>query len=144
VEYSLLQRGVEREVVPAATDLGVGLLAWSPLGRGVLTAKYRRTVPADSRAASTHLAGFVEPYLGAAAAPVVEALVTAAEGLDRHPLEVALGWVLGRPGVTSAIVGPRTTAQLKAVLDADTALPEPIVTALDEVSAPAVGYPERR
>lgn len=144
VEYSLLQRGVEREVVPAALGLGLGLLAWSPLGRGVLTGKYRRTVPADSRAASTHLAGFVEPYLGPVATPVVEALVTAAEGLDRAPLEVALGWVLGRRGVTSAIVGPRTTAQLKAVLDADLELPAPIVAALEEVSAPPLGYPERR
>lgn len=144
VEYSLLQRGVEREVLPAATDLGVGVLAWSPLGRGVLTGKYRRSVPADSRAASAHLAGFVEPYLGRDAAPVVEALVTAAEGLQRTPLEVALGWVLGRPQVASAVVGARTAAQLRAALTAQTALPEAITAALDEVSAPAVGYPERR
>lgn len=144
VEYSLLQRGVEREVVPAAADLGVGVLAWSPLGRGVLTGKYRRAVPADSRAASAHLAGFVEPYLGRDAAPVVEALVTAADGLERSPLEVALGWVLGRPQVASAIVGARTAAQLRASLAADVALPPAITAALDEVSAPAVGYPERR
>ena len=68
VEYSLLQRGIEREVVPATGEVGAGILAWSPLGRGVLTGKYRRTIPADSRAASAHLAGFVEPYLGPAAA----------------------------------------------------------------------------
>lgn len=144
VEYSLLERGVEREVVPAAATLGVGVLAWSPLGRGVLTGKYRRTVPADSRAASAHLAGFVAPYLGTRAAPVVEALATAAEGLERSPLEVALAWVLGRPQVASAIVGPRTPAQLSAALQAATDLPEAIVAALDEVSAPALGYPERR
>ena len=75
-EYSLLQRGVEREALPAAENLGAGLLAWSALGRGVLTGKYRRTVPADSRAASAHLAGFVQPYLTRPAAAVVEALVT--------------------------------------------------------------------
>lgn len=144
VEYSLLERGVEREVVPAAAALGIGLLAWSPLGRGVLTGKYRRTVPADSRAASAHLAGFVAPYLGAAAAPVVEALVTAADGLERSPLEVALAWVLGRPQVTAAVVGPRTPTQLATALAAATDLPEAIVRALDEVSAPHVGYPERR
>ncbi|WP_225754288.1 aldo/keto reductase [Actinotalea sp. Marseille-Q4924] len=144
VEYSLLQRGVEREVVPAAADLGVGVLAWSPLGRGVLTGKYRRAVPADSRAASAHLAGFVEPYLGREAAPVVEALVTAADGLARSPLEVALGWVLGRPQVASAVVGARTAAQLRAALTAQTDLPDAITAALDEVSAPVVGYPERR
>ncbi|HWS57567.1 MAG TPA: aldo/keto reductase [Actinotalea sp.] len=144
VEYSLLQRGIEREVVPATLDLGAGVLAWSPLGRGVLTGKYRRTVPADSRAASAHLAGFVEPYLGRASAPVVEALATAAEGLERSPLEIALAWVLGRPGVATAILGPRTAVQLRPALDLDLELPEQIVAALDEVSAPALGYPERR
>ena len=144
VEYSLLQRGIEREVVPAAAELGAGILAWSPLGRGVLTGKYRRTIPADSRAASAHLAGFVEPYLGAAGAPVVEAVCTAAEGLGCSPLDVALAWVLGRPGVTSAIVGARTVGQLRSALDVDLALPMEIQRALDEVSAPPSGYPERR
>lgn len=144
VEYSLLQRGVEREVVPAATALGAGVLAWSPLGRGVLTGKYRHHVPADSRAASAHLAGFVAPYLGREAAPAVEALVTAAAGLDRPPSAVALAWVLGRPAVTSAIVGPRTVAQLREVLAVDLDLPAAIGAALDEVSAPTLGYPERR
>ncbi len=58
VEYSLLNRAVEAEVLPAAVHLGVGVLAWSPLGRGVLTGKYRTGTPADSRAASPHFAGF--------------------------------------------------------------------------------------
>jgi aryl-alcohol dehydrogenase-like predicted oxidoreductase len=143
-EYSLLQRGIEREVLPAAADLGVGMLAWSPLGRGVLTGKYRRTVPADSRAASAHLAGFVEPYLGSVAAAVVEAVVTAADGLGRAPLEVALAWLHGRPQVASSIVGARTPAQLRASIAAeDVVLPPEILRALDEVSAPAIGYPER-
>lgn len=144
VEYSLLQRGVEREVVPAAAALGAGLLAWSPLGRGVLTGKYRHHVPADSRAASAHLAGFVAPYLGREAAPVVEALATAAAGLELPPSAVALAWVLGRPTVTSAIVGPRTVAQLRELLEFPLDLPPAIGAALDEVSAPALGYPERR
>jgi len=144
-EYSLLQRGIEREVLPAAADLGVGVLAWSPLGRGVLTGKYRRTVPADSRAASPHLAGFVQPYLGGESAGVVEAVVTAARGLDRTPLEVALAWLRVRSQVASSIVGARTPAQLRDSLAADDlVLPPEIVLALDEVSAPAMGYPERR
>lgn len=145
VEYSLLQRGVEREVLPAAAELGVGVLAWSPLGRGVLTGKYRRTVPADSRAASPHLAGFVEPYLGAPSLAVVEAVATAADGLGRSPLDVALAWLRVRAQVASAIVGARTAAQLRASLAADDLeLPAEILHALDEVSAPPVGYPERR
>lgn len=143
-EYSLLQRGIEREALPAAESLGAGLLAWSPLGRGVLTGKYRRTVPADSRAATAHLAGFVEPYLTRSASAVVEALATAADGLERTPAEVALAWLRARSGLSAALVGPRTVAQLRGLLAADDlALPEEIVTALDDVSAPALGYPER-
>ena len=143
-EYSLLQRGAEREVLPAAESLGAGLLAWSALGRGVLTGKYRRTVPADSRAASAHLAGFVQPYLARPAAAVVEALVTAADGLDRPPAQVALAWLREREGVASALVGPRTPAQLRQLLAADDlALPRELARALDDVSAPALGYPER-
>lgn len=144
VEYSLLQRGVEREVQPAATALGLGLLAWSPLGRGVLTGKYRRTVPPDSRAASPHLAGFVDPYLTAGAAAVVEAVATAADGLGRTPTEVALAWLLAREAVASAIVGARTPGQLRQSLAAaGLKLPSEVHEALDDVSAVEIGYPER-
>jgi aryl-alcohol dehydrogenase-like predicted oxidoreductase len=144
LEYSLLQRGAEREALPAAESLGAGLLAWSALGRGVLTGKYRRTVPADSRAASAHLAGFVQPYLTRPAAAVVEALVTAADGLDRTPAEVALAWLRNRDGLASALVGPRTPVQLRQLLAADDLeLPRELATALDDVSAPTLGYPER-
>lgn len=144
VEYSLLQRGVEREVVPAAEALGAGVLAWSPLGRGVLTGKYRHGVPASSRAASPHLRGFVEPYLNDRAHGVVEAVTTAASGLERAPLEVALAWVRDAPGVSAAIVGARSAAQLRGVLAAtDLELPAPIRAVLDEVTALLTGYPER-
>lgn len=136
VEYSLLERGVEHEVLPAAAALGTGVLAWSPLGRGVLTGKYRSTIPADSRAASPHLRGFVEPYLTDRAHGVVEAVATAADGLGRTPLEVALAWVRDAPGVSSAIVGARTAAQLRGVLaGTDLELPAAIRRALDDVSA---------
>jgi aryl-alcohol dehydrogenase-like predicted oxidoreductase len=144
VEYSLVQRGIEREVLPAATGLGLGVLAWSPLGRGVLTGKYRTGTPADSRAASPHLAGFVEVYLDPRSRQVVEAVSTAAEGLGIQPLEVALAWVRDRPGVTAPVVGARTAAQLRGVLAAeDLTLPVEIRTALDEISVPPLGYPER-
>jgi len=59
VEYSLLERGIEREAAPAALHHGIGLLPWAPLGRGVLTGKYRNGTPADSRGASAHFAGYV-------------------------------------------------------------------------------------
>ncbi|MGC0274737.1 aldo/keto reductase [Pseudactinotalea sp. Z1739] len=145
MEYSLLQRGIERELVPAADACGVGILAWSPLGRGVLSGKYRRSVPADSRGASPHLRGFVEPYLTAHARSVVEAVSTAAEGLGRSPVEVALAWVRDAPGVASAVVGARTPAQLRGSLAAsDLELPGQIRQVLDEVTEVEFGYPERR
>jgi aryl-alcohol dehydrogenase-like predicted oxidoreductase len=145
VEYSLLQRGVEREVVPAAEALGLGVLAWSPLGRGLLTGKYRQGAPDGSRGASPQWQGFIDGLRSATADRIVEAVVTAAEGLGTTPLAVALAWVRDRPGVTAPVVGARTAAQLQSSLDAEAVrLPAAIRTALEDVSAPYFGYPERR
>lgn len=145
MEYSLVQRGIEREVMPAAAALGLGVMAWSPLGRGVLTGKYRDAIPGDSRAASDHLAGFVEPYLDDRCRAIVDAVTTAADGLGCSHQEVALAWVLARAGVASAVVGARTAEQLAPSLAAaQLELPAAIVDALDEVTAPVMGYPERR
>ncbi len=83
----------------AAEHAGVGVLAWSPLGRGVLTGKYRTGIPADSRAATPHFAEFVQPYLDERSRRVVESVTTAAEGLGVSPLAVALSWVRDQPGV---------------------------------------------
>lgn len=135
-EYSLLNREIEAEVLPCALDLNVGILAWSPLGRGVLTGKYRLGTPSDSRGASPHFAGFVEPYLDERGMRIVEAVNIAAEGLGYSPLEVALAWVRDRPGVTSAIVGARTGAQLRGILTSEEIfLPSIVRSALDDASA---------
>ncbi len=145
VEYSLLQRGVEREVVPAAEALGMGVLAWSPLGRGLLTGKYRHSTPSESRGASPQWQGFIDGLRSATSDRIVEAVITAAEGLGTTPLAVALAWVRDRPGVVAPIVGARTASQLQASLDADgVRLPAAIRTALEDVSAPPFSYPERR
>ncbi|MFI1306185.1 aldo/keto reductase [Streptomyces sioyaensis] len=144
MEYSLLQRGVEREVLPAALDLGIGLLPSSPLGRGVLTAKYRHGTPADSRGGSDHMAPFVAPYLDETARRVVDAVATAADGLAVTPLQVALSWVRDRPGVTAPILGARTAQQLSAALSVEAlSLPDEIRRALDDVSAPVHHYPDQ-
>jgi len=144
VEYSLVQRGIEREVTSAATALGLGVLAWSPLGRGVLTGKYRSGTPADSRGASPHLSAFVGRYLDPASRRVVDALVTAADGLGCSPVEVALAWLRARDPVSSALVGARTAAQLRAAIASEEVeLPAEIHAALDEISRPETGYPER-
>ena len=137
VEYSLLNREIESEVLPCADETGVGILAWAPLGRGVLTGKYRRGVPSDSRAAAPHFVKHVEPYLREKPQRIVEAVCVAAEGLGFAPLEVALAWVRDTPGITSAIVGARTGAQLRGILASEEiSLPDVVRQALDEVSAP--------
>jgi aryl-alcohol dehydrogenase-like predicted oxidoreductase len=143
VEYSLLQRGIARAVVSAAQQFGMGVVAWSPLGRGVLTGKYRTGTPADSRAASEHFTEFVRPFLDERCRHIVDAVVTAASGLGVSPLEVALAWVRDRPGVTTAVVGARTAAQLRGSLEVESlTLPDEICVALDEVSAIPMGYPD--
>ncbi|NGN64875.1 aldo/keto reductase [Streptomyces sp. A7024] len=145
MEYSLLQRGIEREVLPAALDLGVGLLPSSPLGRGVLTGKYRHDeLPPDSRGASEHMAPFVAPYLDEDASRIVDAVATAADGLAVSPLEVALAWIRDRPGVTAPVIGARNAEQLSAALSVEgLTLPVEICQALDDVSAPLHRYPDQ-
>jgi len=136
VEYSLLNRDIENEVLPCADETGIGILAWAPLGRGVLTGKYRKGIPSDSRAAAPHFVKHVEPYLREKPQRIVEAVAVAAEGLGFAPLEVALAWVRDTPGVTSAIVGARTGAQLRGILTSEEiTLPEIVREALNEISA---------
>jgi len=135
-EYSLLNRSIEDEVLPASFELGVGVLAWSPLGRGVLTGKYRNGTPSDSRGASPHFAEFISPYLDDRSRSIVEAVSVAAEGLGYAPLEVALAWVRDGGNIASCIVGARTGAQLRGALTAEEiSLPDPVRLALDEISA---------
>ncbi|NHA68948.1 aldo/keto reductase [Phycicoccus flavus] len=135
VEYSLVERRPERELVAAARALGFGLLPWSPVGRGVLSGRYRTGVPADSRLASSEFARFTGRHAGDHTAGVVEAVRTAADGLGVPPAVVALTWVRDRPGVVAPVVGPRTPGQLAALLTSeDVELPPQIVDALDEVS----------
>ncbi len=135
VEYSLLARDGEEDAFAAAAAVGSGILAWSPIGRGVLTGKYRHGTPADSRGASPHLGGFVRDYLGSGYQHVVDAVCTAAEGLGVAPIEVAIAWVRDRRGVASVLLGSRTAAQLRGALRAEElTLPEEIRRALDEVS----------
>ena len=135
MEYSLLNRGIEHEVVPAALELGLGILPYSPLGRGVLTGKYRTGTPGDSRGASD-MSKFVDAYRDESSSQVVEAVARAADGLGWTPLEVALAWVRDRPGVTAPIVGARTAAQLREALGVEErTLPDELTAALDDVSA---------
>lgn len=135
VEYSLINRDPEAEVVPATAHLGMGLFAWSPLGRGVLSGKYREGIPTDSRAATPGWEAFVGEHLTPAKASVVEALARASEGLGVTIAHVALAWLVERPQISAAIVGARTTSQLQENLASeDLVLPTEIIQALDDVS----------
>lgn len=141
VRYSLLDRGIEREVVPACAELGLGILPYSPLAGGVLTGKYRHGIPADSRGAAQGRS--MSSYADARQVGIVEAVATAADGLATSPITVALAWLRNRPGVAAPIVGARTLGQLTAAVQSlAVELPLEIQLALDDVSAPYIGYPE--
>ncbi|ONM47910.1 aldo/keto reductase [Nocardia donostiensis] len=134
--YSLLARTAEDDMVPAATHHGAGLIATAPLAGGILTGKYRDGVPADSRGADESTAAEISGRLDDRATRVVDALVTAADGLATSPLAVALAWIRDRPGVASMFVGARDMGQLTGVLAAETLeLPRAIAAALDDVSS---------
>ena len=135
VEYSLLARRAEIEVLPALQAHGMGLFPWSPIGRGVLTGKYRSGLPRDSRGASNHFGWFVHPYLETKSRAITDAVVRASQGLDLRPEQVAMLWVRDAPVVTAPLLGARTLEQLLPCLDIDDiTLPEPIIAALDDVT----------
>jgi aryl-alcohol dehydrogenase-like predicted oxidoreductase len=123
------------EVIPAIRAFGLGFFPWSPLGRGVLTGKYRSGLPRGSRGAAPHFSWFVEPYLEARSRAVVDAVAVAADGLDLSPAQVALLWVRDAPAVTAPLLGARNVEQLEPLLAVDDIeLPTAIVAALDDVS----------
>jgi len=144
VEYSLLARRAEVEVLPCIRHFELGFFPYSPLGRGVLTGKYRASIPKGSRASMEHFSWYVTPYLEARSRAVVEAVATAASGLGFTPAEVSLLWVRDAPGVTAPLLGARTVEQLDTYLGLDDVdLPVEIAAALDDVSGgPNLGRPD--
>lgn len=134
VQYNLLHRAADVDLVPAARELGVGLMAWAPLAGGILTGKYRHGVPAASRAASGTHPNWASAMLPAADGPVMKALTTAAEGLEVTQTELALAWMRQGPFAT-AVVGARSLIQLRTALaSSEVEMPEAIAAALDDVS----------
>ncbi|HEY9377829.1 MAG TPA: aldo/keto reductase [Jiangellaceae bacterium] len=142
IYYSLQARDAEYELVPLALDQGLGILVWSPLAGGLLSGKYRRgqQPPEGSR----HLGEWDEPpvYDEDRLYDVVDVLVDIAESHSCSPAAVALAYTLRKPGVTSVIVGARTTEQLAANLAAaDLVLADDEFARLDDVSRPLLLYP---
>jgi aryl-alcohol dehydrogenase-like predicted oxidoreductase len=139
IEYSLLERTVEGELVPMAQELGMGVTPWSPLRSGLLSGKYTRanaaTVQPDKR---TWVAGTLTEDVYR----VVDELQRIAGELDSTPARVAVAWVQGRPGVTSTILGARTLQQLDDNLAAiDVKLSAEQVARLDALTRPKLNFP---
>ena len=142
VFLSLEERSSEYEIVPSAIDQGLGLLIWSPLAGGLLSGKYRRGEPAPP--GSRRAGEWTEPpvYEEERLYDTVDVLRAIAEAHGVSPSQVALAWLLARPGVTSAIIGARTEEQLADNLAAASlALSEEEHARLDEVSRPPLLYP---
>jgi aryl-alcohol dehydrogenase-like predicted oxidoreductase len=139
MEYSLLERTIEGEIVPLARDTGVAVLPWSPLKSGFLSGSYTRDrpVPADAKRAA---AFGIQPT--AAQFDVIETVTEVARQIDVTPAAVALAWVQGRPGVTSTLIGPRCLDHLNANLSAlELELPVEQRAALDAISTPQLNFP---
>jgi aryl-alcohol dehydrogenase-like predicted oxidoreductase len=141
IYYSLEARDAEYELVPLAVDQECSILVWSPLAGGLLSGKYRRD---EDAAEGRHLTDWDEPPVRNPEKlyDTIDSLVEIAEGHNVSAAQVALAWLLGRPGVASVVVGARTENQLKDNLAAaDLRLSEEERTRLDEVSVPPLLYP---
>ena len=142
IHYTLEAREAEYELLPLAIDQGVGILVWSPLAGGLLSGKHRRNqkTPKGTR----QLAGWTEPPIRDENRlwNIVDALVAIGEAHGVSAAQVALAWLLGRPGITSLVIGGRTEAQLKDNLAAAALVLTPKERQrLDEVSQPPLLYP---
>lgn len=143
--YSLVERGIEREHVSAALELGMGVVPWAALANGFLSGKYTRgadSVAGEGRLREAIDAGWSRDPSQRDWAMVLETLVQVADGLGRSPAQVALNWVAHRPGVVATLVGARTVAQLAENLVAlDFALPGEQAERLERASRPVPQFP---
>jgi aryl-alcohol dehydrogenase-like predicted oxidoreductase len=142
VYYSLQNRDIEAEIVPACVDQGLGILVWSPLAGGLLSGKYRRGVQAP--AGSRHLSEWDEPPINDEdkVYDTIELAVKIGESHGVSAAQVSLAYLLQKPGVTSLVVGARTAEQLRDNLAAaNLELTADEVTALDDVSGEPLRYP---
>ncbi|AVT29115.1 aldo/keto reductase [Plantactinospora sp. BC1] len=131
--YSIVNRSIEREVLPIAQRYGMGTLVWSPLGQGLLTGRHRKGKQTD-----THRAGHTPQYFSdARKLEVVEQLVPLTEKAGLPMAHLAMAFAIAHPGVTSAILGPRTMEQLDDLLaGADVTLDDEILDRIDEIAPP--------
>ena len=139
IEYSLLERTVEGELIPMAREMGLGVTPWSPLKSGVLSGKYTRENAASVKADRGER---VTQNLGEKVYGIIDELIAIGKELGASPASVALAWVQGRPGVASTIIGARRLDQLDQNLAAlALALTADQVARLDKLSKPTLGFP---
>lgn len=139
IEYSLLERSVEQELVPMALEFGLGITPWSPLKSGVLSGKYTRRNAGQVENGRA----FAGTFLNEKAYTVIDELEAIAKAHDSTPARVALAWVQGRPGVTSTIIGARRMAQLEDNVKAlELVLGADQRSRLDTLTQPVFGFPQ--
>ncbi|MGH2391695.1 MAG: aldo/keto reductase [Chloroflexota bacterium] len=147
-QYNLLTRTIEWEIAPVCRNEGIGIIPWSPLRGGWLSGKFRRGMqgpPSDSRIAVADQHGWSETwsrYNTESTWALLDTLFAVAEDAGRTPAQVAINWLLQRPGVTAPIIGVRTTDQLEANLAAaGWTLTQEQIERLDQASNPGFPYP---
>ncbi len=142
-QYSLVVRDIEEELIPLCQLKDLGVVVWSPLAGGFLTGKYKpgQTTLAGTRSEEKWV--FPRPYLAPNADETLQVLLEISENLGQHPAPIALRWVLEQPAITSAIVGARTTTQLKENLKVlDCSLEDSILQNLTDISHLPERYPK--
>jgi aryl-alcohol dehydrogenase-like predicted oxidoreductase len=131
--YSIVNRSIEREVLPICQRYGMGTLVWSPLGQGLLTGRYRKGQQADTHRSS----GMPQHFSDERKLDVVEQLIPLAERAGLPMTHLAMAFAIAHPGVTSAIIGPRTMEQLDDLLaGADVTLDDEVLDRIDEIVPP--------
>lgn len=141
IHYTLNAREAELELIPISQDQGLGVLVWSPLAGGLLSGKYRRDGGPDS---GRHVGGYREPVINdwEKLYDIIDVVVAIAEARNLPASQIVLAWLLGRPGVTSAIIGGRSYEQLQQnLLATEIILTGDEIARLDAVSLPKLPYP---
>jgi aryl-alcohol dehydrogenase-like predicted oxidoreductase len=132
--YSILSRGIERDVLPVCQRYGMGVMAWSPLAKGMLTGRYRRGEPTPD---TLRARVFPKAMSDEASLDAVEKLIPLAENANMSLIHMALAFVISHPAITSAIIGPRTMEQLEGQLSgAGVVLSDEVLDAIDDIVPP--------
>lgn len=142
IPYSLVERTVERELIPMAQSLGLGLIPWSPLGGGLLTGKYSRKDLELESNRDENRRGINKKLLTEKNFKIIDELAVITEETGYSQAQVAINWVMRRPGVCSPIIGARTMKQLDSNLGSlDFSLSDEQMERLNNLSAVAPGFP---